>query len=203
MAVPKLNLGMDLGGILDKSFVAGKFILYALIIGGIIFLLMWMFSYKTRIILLYPRVATIRARFVRKKDGTKFMKLLPDTIKFNGIRYPVPEEELAMYSKKGNKVYCGYKAEDGQIHWLNPNEYADKDGIRIVPVDYYNWLFIRGKERIDRYKKKQSIQGLLLGVGIIVFIVMVAVTFMYLFKNAPKSIAVTIAQTASNIIPPA
>ncbi len=202
MATPSLDFGMDFGRIIDQVFVAGKFIIYGAIAAGIAFFAIWMFSYKTRIMILYPRVTIIKAKFVRKKDGTKYMQLLPDAIKFNGVRYPVPEERLALYSKKGNKVYCGYRAEDGQIHWLNPHEYVGKDGIRVVPVDYYNWLFIRGKERIDRYKKKQSIQGLLLGVGIIVFIVMVAVTFMYLFKNAPKSIAVNIVQSAGNLIPP-
>jgi len=199
--MPDLDFGIDIGSMLDKVMIGGKYVLYAILFGVSAFVIFFLTSFKTKIILLHPRVEIIRAKIIRKKDGTKYLQLLPDAIKFNGITYPKPEDKISIYSKRGSQIYCGYKAEDGQIHWLNPHEYVGTDGIKVVPVDYYNWFFIRGKERVDRYKKKQSIQGILLGVGIIVFIVMVAVTFMYLFKNAPKSIAVNIAQTAANMIP--
>jgi len=194
-------VGQNLGGMFDQMWFIGKLIFYLAIALGILFLIILVFSYKDKIIILKPRYKEDRGKVIKKRDGKLEYKL------FRGmfgkkISIPPPSDDFAFIGKKGQRVfYCIQSGED-QYHFIKfPNKIDGEESIKVIPSDMYNWLIWRAKATRDKLNRPNTWQQVLLPVAVIVFIVMVSITFIYLFKEAPKSIAVSVTQTGSQMIP--
>lgn len=181
-------------GFVEQGLLIGKVALYGIIAIVILLVLMWIMGFKDRIIIMKPTLSIDKGKLIRKKDGSKQYKLFKMHL-FKNITVTPPPEEYATLSAKGKKVYCCIKKDIEQLHWLDMGKpFVDEKEIKVVPSNYFNWFIMRGKDRIARYKNPNTLAQMLLPVAVIVFIVMVSITFIYLFKEAPTAIAVDIVQ---------
>jgi len=219
--IPDIS-GMFTGftGMGSQIWLGMKILFWGAIFGGIAFILMWMFSFKDRIIILKPRYGEDKGKIKKNKDGTTEYKFFRRMM-FKKESIPPPPEELGIPNKSGNTYFCVKKGV-GQYHFIKmpekfkaemgpppaPPKNAKKDwvapqytedDIKVVPNDMYNWLIWRAKATRQKIMKQSTWQQIAMPIAMMVFIVMVSITFIYLFKEAPKSIAVNVVQSSQMI----
>jgi len=193
--MPKLDVlnQINLEGFLDKFVIIPKILLPLIVVGGIVALAFWMFSYKDTIFILRPIFKQDKGRLIKKRSGETQYKLLKSMF-LKKESLPPPDDDIALISPKGRKVFFAIKKGEGQYHFLKINkDLKNEDLIEVIPSDMYNWLIWRAKATREKMTTKPLWQQALMPVAVIVFVVMVSITFIYLFKTAPKSISVSVA----------
>lgn len=82
-----------------------------------------------------------------------------------------------------------------------PKEIKGVDKLEVVPVNYYNWYVNRDQRSMRRLQKTQQWKEWILPMAFAVFVVMVCITLIYLFKELPRSISVNVVQAGKQAIP--
>ena len=222
-ALPAMgDIGTNFVGMGANLWLGMKIIFWGSIAGGIGMILMWTTSYKDKIIILRPRYGEDKGRIIRKKDGITEYKFFRRMM-FKKETIPPPPEELAEIGPRGNRVFFCIKRGEGQYHFIKmPDKFKaemgipgppspkgsknvakvyTEDDIKVIPSDMYNWLIWRAKATRQKIMKQNTWQQIALPIAMMVFIVMVSITFIYLFKEAPKSISVNVIQGAGQMLP--
>jgi len=211
-------------GMGSQIWLGMKIIFWGAILGGIGFALFWMFSYKDKIVILRPRYGEDKGKVIKRKDGITEYKFFRRML-FRKETIPPPPDDLAMIGSKGNRVFFCIKKGEGQYHFMkmpekfkadmlppeppfNPGGKKKKvdvdkvyteDDIKVIPSDMYNWLIWRAKATRQKIMKQTTWQQVAMPVAMAIFIVMVCITLIYLFKELPTSIAVSVTQTGQMI----
>ncbi len=182
----------------NQFFFIGKLLFYAGIGGAIIFVFLWFKGYKDIIIIREHHSTNIdKGKTVRKRDGTVRYKFFKAMFGKN-ISIPPPDDKLARHNRKGGRVFECIKIGENQYHFLKvPEDPKNLDKIEVVPSGLINWFIETDKTQRRKYESNKGLKEWLLPIAFIVFIVMVCVTLIYLFRELPRSIAVNVVQQSA------
>lgn len=200
--------GLNLGGMGGKAFSQAILLLK---VGGVIlgvcaimFVIWWLKSWKDEIYIFSKGTGGMgkdKGRIIKRKDGTigyKFFKTMfmkPTTI-------PPPDDTLALTSSKGKRIFFCTKVGINQYHFVRiPKDFESKETIEIIPHDMVNWFIETDKMNRRKFQNAPDWKQWMLPVAFAVFVVMVCITLIYLFKELPTSIAVDVVQSGSQDIP--
>ena len=173
-----------LGSLWNQLLFVGEILIYVGIIGIIIWAVFFFRGYKDIIIIKEHNTTNIeKGKIIRRKDGTVQYKFFKRMF-MKRISIPPPDDTLARYDKKGHRVFECIKRGENQYHFLKiPNDPNKVGDIEVVPSDMINWFIETDKTQRRKYESTKGLKEWLLPIAFIVFIVMVCITLIYLFKE--------------------